>query len=147
MCTASCRDLTSAPEGNASSCFELLITSVDFLLMDWLTITSKWLHLRLPSTTSSPTSTSTSTTSSTFTTITTTTITATASMPICSDLATPTLALMIGEKLQAVRKKLLPKTNQEVNEEKNDSSAPPSIADEGWAESQRAGVKKEREKV
>lgn len=49
MCTASCRDLTSAPEGNASSCFRPLITVMDFLLMDVQRINSERANSRLPS--------------------------------------------------------------------------------------------------
>lgn len=49
MCTASCRDLTSAPEGNTSSCFPLLIAIVDFLLMDVQGINSERANSQLPS--------------------------------------------------------------------------------------------------
>lgn len=49
MCTASCRDLTSAPEGNTSSCFRPLIAVMDFLLMDVQRINSERANSRLPS--------------------------------------------------------------------------------------------------
>lgn len=49
MCTASCRDLTSAPEGNTSSCFRPLITIMDLLLMDVQRINSERANSRLPS--------------------------------------------------------------------------------------------------